>query len=35
MLSKREPPQNERYTQTKNKEMEKDISSNGNEKKLG
>ena len=25
MLSTRDPPQNERYTQTKSKEMEKDI----------
>ena len=35
MLSSRDPPQNERYTQTKSKGMEKDISCKWKGKKPG
>ena len=35
MLSLRDPPKIERYTQTKSKEMEKDISCKWKEKKAG
>ena len=35
MLSIRDEPQNERYTQTKSKGMEKIFHANGNEKNSG